>query len=59
MEKKRIEIRTPNENLLIFALIEKNGQYLVEVKSRCKTDFVEPKMIIQRLLNCNSEIRTK
>ena len=59
MEGNRIEIRTPKENLLMFALVEKNGQCLVEVKSRSKIDFVEPNLIIQSLLNYSNEIRTK
>ena len=56
MQEKKIEIRTPNEHLLIFAVVEKNGEYLVEVKNRCKIDFIKPEAIINSLLDYNKNI---
>ena len=56
MQEKKIEIRTPNEHLLIFTVVEKNGEYLVEVKNRCKIDFIKPEAIINSLLDYNKNI---
>ena len=41
MQGKRKEIRTPQEHLLMFVLLEKEGKLWIEFKNHCKTDYVE------------------
>ena len=56
MQGKRIEIRTPNEHLLVCALVEMNGRYYMEVKSRNKSDHFEVESMIHTLLDYKNRI---
>lgn len=51
MNVKVDEVRTPHEGLLMFNVVEMEGKQWAEVKSRCKTDYIEISDIIKRLLN--------
>ena len=57
MQGKRIEIRTPNENLLVCTLVKQDDRYYAEVKSRNKKDRVELDAMIQILLAYNNKIK--
>lgn len=55
MQGERVEIRTPNENLLVCALVEMDGHYYAEVKSRNKRDHLEVSSMIHTLLDYQSQ----
>ena len=57
MQGERIEIRTPNENLLVCTLVEQGGHYYAEVKSRNKSDQMELDAMIHMLLAYNNKIK--
>ena len=41
MREERVEIRTPQENILLCALCEKSGHSYAEVKRKNKSDFLD------------------
>lgn len=51
MNVKVDEVRTPQEGLLMFNVVEREGKQWAEVKSRCKTDYVELSVMIKRLIS--------
>lgn len=55
MREKRIEIRTPHEHLLVCALVEMDGHYYAEVKSRNKRDHLEVSSMIHTLLDYQNQ----
>lgn len=59
MQGERIEIRTPHEHLLVCAIVEVNGRYYAEVKSRNKRDHLEVSSMIHALLYYQNKIEIK
>lgn len=56
MAGERIEIRTPQEHLLLCELVKRNGVYYVEVKARSKYDQFELDTLIHTLLDYKNKI---
>ena len=56
MEGERVEIRTPHENILIFALCESSGHCYVEVKRKNKSDFLDIDSLIHILVDYKNQI---
>ena len=54
---QRQEIRTPNENLLMFVLVKKEGELYVEVKRQHKTDYVPLDSVLQTLSEYNENLK--
>ena len=54
---RRYEIRTPKENLLIFVIVEKDGNLYVEVKRQHKIDYVPLEAVLQILSKYNTNIK--
>lgn len=50
------EIRTENKNLLICALSEENGEAVITVKSRGKTDVMTVARFMEILNECTSNM---
>ena len=51
MKGERIEIRTPQEKLLVFVVVEADGKPMLEIKKSYKTDYIEIDWMIQLLSN--------
>ena len=54
---RRCEIRTPKENLLMFVIVEKDGNLYVEVKRQHKIDYVTLEAVLQILSKYNTNIK--
>ena len=56
MREERVEIRTPNENILVCALCESNGHGYAEVKRKNKSDLLEIDSMIHMLMDYKKQI---
>ena len=56
MQEERVEIRTPNENILVCALCESNGHGYAEVKRKNKSDLLEIDSMIHMLMDYKKQI---
>ena len=56
MQGERVEIRTPNENILVCALCESNGHGYAEVKRKNKSDLLEIDSMIHMLMDYKNQI---
>ena len=56
MQEERVEIRTPNENLLVCALCESSGHCYAEVKRKNKRDFLDVDSMIHMLTDYKNQI---
>ena len=55
MQGERIEIRTPNEKLLVCTLIQQDGAFYAEVRSRKKSDHISLDVMINMLSAYNKK----